>query len=147
MLGVQEDRQWALMRGLEEINKEIETASRSGVACWFPMGTCNERIVRLAAREATLLNSRRAFAESIYHGMFMWPVVVMFHCHPLEAVMLPGCASIMAAGACGHRHLLTRALFITLPIGMRSRGPHRYATRGFQGEGALHAVRGGAEHL
>ncbi|KAK9837506.1 hypothetical protein WJX81_007387 [Elliptochloris bilobata] len=53
-----EDRQWALMRGLEEINKEIEAASRSGVACWFPMGTCNERIMRLAAREATLLNSR-----------------------------------------------------------------------------------------
>jgi len=54
----QEDRQWALMRGLEEINKEIEAASRSGVACWFPMGTRDERIVRLAAREATLLNSR-----------------------------------------------------------------------------------------
>ncbi len=59
----QEDRQWALMRGLEEINKEIEAASRSGVACWFPMGTRDERIVRLAAREATLLNSRCAAAR------------------------------------------------------------------------------------
>jgi len=56
---VQEDRQWALRRGLEEINKEIEAASRSGVAsCWFPMGTRNERIIRLAAKEASLLNSR-----------------------------------------------------------------------------------------
>ena len=55
----QEDRQWALRRGLEEINKEIETASRSGIAsCWFPMGTRNERIIRLAAKEASLLNSR-----------------------------------------------------------------------------------------
>lgn len=55
----QEDRQWALRRGLEEINKEIEAASRSGVAsCWFPMGTRNERIIRLAAKEASLLNSR-----------------------------------------------------------------------------------------
>ena len=56
---VQEDRQWALRRGLEEINKEIEAASRSGVAsCWFPMGTRNEHIIRLAAKEASLLNSR-----------------------------------------------------------------------------------------
>lgn len=59
LLGIQEDRQWALRRGLEEINKEIEAASRSGVAsCWFPMGTRNERIIRLAAKEASLLNSR-----------------------------------------------------------------------------------------
>ena len=56
----QEDREWALRKGLEEINKEIEAASRSGVACWFPMGTRNERIVRLAAKEAQLLNSRCA---------------------------------------------------------------------------------------
>ena len=54
----QEDRQWALRKGLEEINKEIEHASRLGVACWFPMGSRNERIVRLAAKEAVLLNSR-----------------------------------------------------------------------------------------
>lgn len=56
--GVQEDREWALRNGLEEINKEIEAASRNGVACWFPMGTRNERIVRLATKEAQLLNSR-----------------------------------------------------------------------------------------
>lgn len=61
----QEDRQWALRRGLEEINKEIEAASRSGVAsCWFPMGTRNERIIRLAAKEASLLNSRQAAVAS-----------------------------------------------------------------------------------
>ena len=55
---VQEDREWALKRGLDEINKEIEAASRADVACWFPMGTRDERIVRLAAKEAQLLNSR-----------------------------------------------------------------------------------------
>ncbi|KAK9814469.1 hypothetical protein WJX72_006450 [[Myrmecia] bisecta] len=54
----QEDRQYALRRGLEEINKEIELASRHGVACWFPLGCRNERIVRLTAKEAVLLNSR-----------------------------------------------------------------------------------------
>ena len=59
-LDSQEDREWALRKGLEEINREIEAASRSGVACWFPMGTRNERIVRLAAKEAQLLNSRCA---------------------------------------------------------------------------------------
>lgn len=55
---LQEDRQWALRKGLDEINKEIELASRHGVACWFPMGGRNERIVRLAAKDAVLLNSR-----------------------------------------------------------------------------------------
>ena len=54
----EEDRQWALRRGLEEISKEIELASRAGVAIWFPMGSGDQRIVRLAAREARLLNSR-----------------------------------------------------------------------------------------
>lgn len=66
LLGIQEDRQWALRRGLEEINKEIEAASRSGVAsCWFPMGTRNERIIRLAAKEASLLNSRQGHVVSM----------------------------------------------------------------------------------
>lgn len=55
---MQEDRQWALRKGLDEINKEIEHASRAGVACWYPMGGRNERIVRLAAKDAVLLNSR-----------------------------------------------------------------------------------------
>ncbi|KAK9865441.1 hypothetical protein WJX84_000186 [Apatococcus fuscideae] len=53
-----EDRPWALQRGLAEINREIERASRTGVACWFPMGTRNERIVRLPVQEASILNSR-----------------------------------------------------------------------------------------
>ena len=53
-------RPWALQRGLAEINREIERASRSGVACWFPMGTRNERIVRLPVQEASILNSRSA---------------------------------------------------------------------------------------
>ena len=55
-----EDRQWALMRGLEDISAEIQAATRSGVAIWSPMGTGDDRIVRIAARECKLLNSRRA---------------------------------------------------------------------------------------
>lgn len=58
-MALQEDREWALKRGLDEINKEIEAASKADVACWFPMGTRDERIVRLAAKEAQLLNSRQ----------------------------------------------------------------------------------------
>ena len=46
------------MKGLEHINSEIEGAARDGVACWFPMGTRDERILRLPAKEAILLNSR-----------------------------------------------------------------------------------------
>ena len=79
---MQEDREWALKRGLDEINKEIEAASRADVACWFPMGTRDERIVRLAAKEAQLLNSRCS----------------SFHCHPVgvrQAQMLArGAASL-----------------------------------------------------
>jgi hypothetical protein len=54
-----EDRQWALMRGLEDISQEIQAATKSGVAIWSPMGTGDDRIVRIAARECKLLNSRR----------------------------------------------------------------------------------------
>ena len=46
------------MRGLEHINREIEGAASDGVPCWFPMGTRDERILRLPAKEAILLNSR-----------------------------------------------------------------------------------------
>ena len=53
-----EDRQWALIRGLEDISEEVQAASRSGVAIWSPMGAGNQRIVRIAARDAKLLNSR-----------------------------------------------------------------------------------------
>ena len=59
-LCLQEDRQWALVRGLEHINREIEGAAGDGVPCWFPMGTRDERILRLPAKEAILLNSRCA---------------------------------------------------------------------------------------
>ena len=57
-LCLQEDRQWALVRGLEHINRQIEGAAGDGVPCWFPMGTRDERILRLPAKEAILLNSR-----------------------------------------------------------------------------------------
>ncbi|KAL4457452.1 hypothetical protein ABPG75_012317 [Micractinium tetrahymenae] len=53
-----DDRQWALRKALQQINVEIEKASRNGVAIWFPMGEANLRVVRLAPRESRLLNSR-----------------------------------------------------------------------------------------
>jgi hypothetical protein len=53
-----EDREWALRRALQQINMEIEKASRNSVAIWFPMGNSNLRVVRLAPRESRLLNSR-----------------------------------------------------------------------------------------
>ena len=55
---LQDERQRALRSGLDSINREIESAARKDVAIWFPMGACNERVLRIAAKEAVLLNSR-----------------------------------------------------------------------------------------
>lgn len=85
---LQEDREWALRKGLQEINKEIEAASRNGVACWFPMGTRNERIVRLAADEAQLLNSR------CVHMSFL----LVWFLKSLEADVHSVCCSVLHPG-------------------------------------------------
>lgn len=54
-----EDRQWALHKALTSINTEMDRASRSGVAIWWPMGrSLRQRVVRLAYRESRLLNSQ-----------------------------------------------------------------------------------------
>lgn len=54
-----EDRQWALHKALHSINVEMNRASASGVAVWFPMGiSSRQRVVRLAYNESVLLNSR-----------------------------------------------------------------------------------------
>ena len=53
-----EERDWALRKALQSINAELERASKTGMAVWFPMGTHNQRVVRLAWRESVLLNSR-----------------------------------------------------------------------------------------
>jgi hypothetical protein len=54
-----EDRDWALHKALTSINAEMDRASRSGVAIWWPMGrSLRQRVVRLAYRESRLLNSR-----------------------------------------------------------------------------------------
>eukprot|EP00887_Chlorella_sp_A99_P002805 scaffold6.g2805.t1 len=56
---VGEDRQAVLHKALHRINAEIDKASRKGVAIWFPACCQNhQRVVRLACRESTLLNSR-----------------------------------------------------------------------------------------
>ena len=70
---VQEDRQYPLVKGLEHINDEIEGAAREGVACWFPMGTRDERILRLPAREAILLNSRCFVLGLFGIQQHVWP--------------------------------------------------------------------------
>lgn len=54
----QEERHRALRHGLDTINKEIETASQHDVVVWWPMCENNERVLRLCAKEAVLLNSR-----------------------------------------------------------------------------------------
>ena len=53
-----EDRQVVLHKALQRINLEIDKASRKGVAIWFPSFQDHQRVVRLACRESTLLNSR-----------------------------------------------------------------------------------------
>lgn len=52
------DRQWALVRALQDISAAVEGASRQGIAIWSPLGTADQRIVRLAARDSKLLASR-----------------------------------------------------------------------------------------
>ncbi|GAB4820846.1 hypothetical protein N2152v2_007892 [Parachlorella kessleri] len=61
-----EDREWALRKVLQNINTQVERASRTGVAIWFPMGDSNLRVVRLAARESNLLNSREKAPFTLY---------------------------------------------------------------------------------
>lgn len=59
----QEERHRALRHCLEHINREIDAANRRDVAIWFPMGRGGDRVLRLTAREAVLLNSREKVGE------------------------------------------------------------------------------------
>jgi hypothetical protein len=43
---------------LEQLNRDIEQASHQGVNVCFPLSCENERVVRVPAKEAKLLNSR-----------------------------------------------------------------------------------------
>lgn len=54
----QETRLKALKRALMDINSEIDLCNANGVAVWFPMGSKNQRVLRLVPDEAVLLNSR-----------------------------------------------------------------------------------------
>jgi hypothetical protein len=61
------ERQWALHKSLKNINAEIEKASSTGVAIWFPMRrAAPQRVVRLAYRESRLLNSREKAPFTLY---------------------------------------------------------------------------------
>lgn len=55
---MQEERQRALRHGLESINRDLCKQARQNVAVWFPLGSCNERVLRIVSKEAVLLNSR-----------------------------------------------------------------------------------------
>ena len=96
-----EDREWALRRALQQINVEIEKASRNSVAIWFPMGNSNLRVVRLAPRESRLLNSRcGAGGAAGRWRQQMWVAAA-------EAEGVPGClqdgeaASLRVCLTCG----------------------------------------------
>lgn len=63
----EDERQWALHKALRNINKEIDKASSSDVAIWFPMDRgAPQRVVRLAYRESRLLNSREKAPFSLF---------------------------------------------------------------------------------
>lgn len=51
-------RKKALQQALMDINAEIDLCASKNVAVWFPMGTKNERVLRLVANDAIILNSR-----------------------------------------------------------------------------------------
>lgn len=59
-----EERPRALRHALDAINRDLEAASRRSVAVWFPMGPRNDRVLRLAAKESVLLNSRDKVGDS-----------------------------------------------------------------------------------
>lgn len=61
-----EDRQWALVRALQDISAAVEGASRQGIAIWSPLGTTDQRIVRLSARDSKLLASREKAPFLLY---------------------------------------------------------------------------------
>lgn len=64
---VEGERQWALHKALRNINVEIDRATQSGVAIWFPMArAAPQRLIRLAYRETRLLNSREKAPFTLY---------------------------------------------------------------------------------
>jgi len=54
----EDQRGAALVNGLQQLNADIEAASRKGVSVSFPLSCENERVVLVPAGEAKLLNSR-----------------------------------------------------------------------------------------
>uniref|UniRef100_A0A061QT63 1-phosphatidylinositol 4-kinase n=1 Tax=Tetraselmis sp. GSL018 TaxID=582737 RepID=A0A061QT63_9CHLO len=54
----EDQRSTSLDKGLRQLNDDIETAAEKGVMVSFPLSCENERVVRVPAGEAKLLNSR-----------------------------------------------------------------------------------------
>lgn len=74
-------RKKALQQALMDINAEIDLCSSKNVAVWFPMGSKNERVLRLVANDAIILNSREkvctmrhSLKNSVcfYHSKMSW---------------------------------------------------------------------------
>lgn len=71
---------------LETLNREIETANRRDDAIWFPMGCCHERILRLTAKEAVLLNSREKVG-TVSHDCCVMAARVAVHLAPSNSTV------------------------------------------------------------
>jgi hypothetical protein len=71
----QEERQRALRHGLEAINRDLNKQARQNVAVWFPLGSCNERVLRIVSREAVLLNSREKVRGCVTYVCVHWHCV------------------------------------------------------------------------
>lgn len=54
----QDMRKKALRRALADINAEIELCAQKNIPVWSPMGNRNQRVLRLVADDAIILNSR-----------------------------------------------------------------------------------------
>lgn len=85
----EDGRAATLAGGLEQLNADIQSAGAAGVNVCFPLSCENERVVRVPAAEARLLNSREK-------APFMLCIEVLSNAPPSPP--LPGPAAARGAG-------------------------------------------------
>jgi hypothetical protein len=95
----QEQRRRTLCMALEAINAEVELAARQDVAIWFPMGRRKERVLRVTAKEAVLLNSRERAPFMLF----------------VEVLQEPEDGEEQGGGARGQQQQHTEPLMLELP--------------------------------
>ena len=92
------ERQWALHKSLKNINAEIDKASSTGVAIWFPMRrAAPQRVVRLAYRESRLLNSREKAPFTLYVEVLNEDMSVL----EAEGILSPGTGMVKSRTVSG----------------------------------------------